>query len=94
VTGASFTIDPSPGYLISLVYLAVMGSVVAFVTYFAVARAQGYALASYISALTPPIAMLVSVLLEDARFGWSAAVGLALVLGGQALLTRAPKAAD
>lgn len=89
-TGARFTIDPSPGYLISLAYLAVMGSVVAFVTYFAVARARGYALASYISALTPPIAMLVSVLFEDARFGWSAAAGLTLVLAGQALLVRAP----
>ena len=91
VTGAEFTIDPSPGYLISLVYLAVLGSVVAFVVYFAVARARGYALASYISALTPPIAMLVSVLFEDARFGWTALVGLLLVLAGQALLIRAPK---
>lgn len=90
-TGARFTIDPSPGYLISLVYLAVLGSVVAFVVYFAVARARGYALASYISALTPPIAMVVSVLFEDARFGWSAAAGLALVLAGQVLLSRAPK---
>ncbi|AQR63449.1 hypothetical protein BZG35_09120 [Brevundimonas sp. LM2] len=88
-TGVRFSIDPSPGYLISLVYLSVLGSVVAFVTYFAVAKARGYALASYISALTPPIAMLVSVLFEDARFGWSAAAGLALVLGGQALLSRA-----
>jgi drug/metabolite transporter (DMT)-like permease len=90
-TGARFTIDPSPGYLISLLYLAVFGSVVAFVTYFAVARARGYAMASYISALTPPIAMLVSMLFEGARFGWPAAVGLVLVLGGQALLIRAPR---
>ena len=49
-------------------------------------------MASYISALTPPIAMLVSVLFEDARFGWPAAAGLLLVLSGQALLIRAPKA--
>ena len=91
MTGARFTIDPSPGYLISLLYLAVFGSVVAFVTYFAVARARGYALASYISALTPPIAMLVSTLFEGARFGWPALVGLALVLGGQVLLIRAPR---
>jgi drug/metabolite transporter (DMT)-like permease len=90
-TGAQFTIDPSPGYVISLLYLAVFGSVIAFVTYFAVAKARGYALASYISALTPPIAMLVSALFEDARFGWPAAVGLALVLGGQVLLARAPR---
>lgn len=91
-TGARFTIDPSSGYVISLLYLAVFGSVIAFVTYFAVAKARGYALASYISALTPPIAMLVSAVFEDARFGWAAAVGLALVLAGQVLLTRAPRA--
>ncbi len=90
-TGAAFTIDPSPGYLISLAHLSRLGSVVAFVVYFSVARARGYALASYISALTPPIAMLVSVLFEDARFGWTAAVGLLLVLAGQALLIRAPR---
>jgi len=64
---------------------------VAFLVYFAVARARGYALASYISALTPPIAMLVSVLFENARFGWTALLGLLLVLAGQVLLTRAPK---
>ena len=91
VTGARFTIDLSPGYLISLAHLSILGSVVAFVVYFAVARARGYALASYISALTPPIAMLVSVLFEDARFGWTALAGLLLVLAGQALLIRAPK---
>ncbi|WGM30981.1 EamA family transporter [Brevundimonas sp. NIBR11] len=92
VTGAHFTIDLSPGYLISLAHLSILGSVVAFLVYFAVARARGYALASYISALTPPIAMLVSVLFEDARFEWTALLGLLLVLAGQALLIRAPKA--
>ena len=90
-TGARFTIDPSPGYVISLLYLAVFGSVVAFVIYFAVARARGYALASYISALTPPIALVISFLFEDARFGWPATVGLLLVLSGQVLLIRAPR---
>jgi drug/metabolite transporter (DMT)-like permease len=93
VTGARFTLDLSPGYLISLAHLSILGSVVAFLVYFAVARARGYALASYISALTPPIAMLVSVVFEDARFGWTALVGLVLVLAGQALLIRAPKVA-
>lgn len=91
-TGAAFTIDPSPRYLVSLIYLAVLGSVVAFVVYFSVAKARGYAVASYISALTPPIAILVSTLFENARFGWPAALGLALVLIGQALLIRAPRA--
>ncbi len=36
--------------------------------------------------------MLVSSLFEGARWGLSAFAGLALVLGGQALLIRAPRA--
>lgn len=92
VTGVEFTIDPSPSYVGSLLYLAVFGSVIAFGLYFTIARTIGYAMASYISALTPPIAMLVSVLFEGAQFGWSALAGLLLVLSGQALLIRAPKA--
>lgn len=91
VRGVPWSIDLSPGYLLSLLYLSVFGSVIAFVIYFTLARSQGYALASYISALTPPIAMLVSVLFEHAHFGWPAFAGLALVLSGQALMIRAPR---
>jgi len=90
-TGVSFTIEPTVRYLGSLIYLALFGSVIAFGIYFTIARSIGYAMASYVSALTPPIAMLVSVVLEGARFGWAAVAGLALVLAGQALLIRAPK---
>ena len=90
-TGVEWSIEPTFSYIASLLYLSVFGSVIAFVIYFTIARTRGYALASYISALTPPIAMLVSVLFENARFGWPALAGLALVLGGQVLLIRAPK---
>ncbi len=89
MTGVEWRLELTPQYLWSLIYLSIMGSVVAFVIYFWVARNAGYALASYISALTPPIAMLVSVLFEDARFGLAALLGLLLVLGGQGLLIRA-----
>lgn len=90
-TGVEFTIDPDLTYVGSLLYLSVFGSVIAFGLYFTIARTIGYAMASYISALTPPIAMLVSVLFEGAQFGWSALAGLVLVLSGQALLIRAPR---
>jgi drug/metabolite transporter (DMT)-like permease len=90
-TGVKFTIDPSPTYIGSLLYLSLFGSVIAFGLYFTIARTIGYAMASYISALTPPIAMLVSVMFEGAQFGWTALAGLALVLSGQALLIKAPK---
>lgn len=90
-TGVKFSIDPTPAYVGSLLYLSLFGSVIAFGLYFTIARTIGYAMASYISALTPPIAMLVSVLFEGAQFGWSALAGLLLVLSGQALLIKAPK---
>ena len=91
VTGVSWSVEWSPAYVMSLLYLSVFGSVIAFGLYFTIARARGYALASYISALTPPIAMLVSVLFEGATFGLTALLGLALVLAGQLFLIRAPK---
>ena len=90
-TGVEWRIEPTPAYVLSLLYLSILGSVVAFALYFTIARHRGYALASYISALTPPIAMLVSVMFEDTRFGLSAFAGLVLVLAGQVLLIRAPK---
>ncbi|WP_339913878.1 EamA family transporter [uncultured Brevundimonas sp.] len=90
-TGVHWRFELTAAYLGSLFYLSIFGSVIAFVIYFTLARSRGYALASYISALTPPIAMLVSVMFEGARFGWPAFAGLGLVLAGQALLIRAPR---
>lgn len=93
VTGVPFTFEMTASYIGSLLYLSIFGSVIAFALYFMLARAKGYALASYISAITPPIALGMSVLFEGARFGWEAVLGIALVIGGQVLLIRAPKTA-
>jgi drug/metabolite transporter (DMT)-like permease len=91
VTRAPIGFDLSAKYLLSLIYLAVFGSVVAFLVYYALARRRSYALASYVSALTPPTAMLASTVFEGVRWGPLALVGLAIVLAGQLLLIRAPK---
>lgn len=91
VTGVEWSFEATPRYVLSLLYLSVFGSVVAFGVYFALARARGYALASYISALTPPVAVGVSVAFEGARFGIEALAGLALVLLGQGLMIRAAR---
>lgn len=88
VTGERWSIELTAEYLGSLLYLAVFGSVLAFLVYFALARRRGYTIASYIGALTPPTAMLMSVVFEGARFGFAAFAGVALVLGGQVLLIR------
>jgi drug/metabolite transporter (DMT)-like permease len=90
VTGQPPRFDMGAKYVGSLVYLALFGSVVAFVVYYALARRRSYTFASYVAALTPPTAMLASALFEGAHWGLPALLGLLLVLSGQVLLVRAP----
>jgi drug/metabolite transporter (DMT)-like permease len=90
-TGEAWRFEWSVGYVGSLLYLSLFGSVIAFVLYFTLARRRGYTLASYISAVTPPIAMAVSAVFEHAKWGLAALAGVALVMLGQVLLIRAPK---
>lgn len=88
-TGKTWAFEFTWPYVLSLLHLAVIGSVIAFVLYYGLARRRGYATASYISALTPPVAMLVSAQLEGKTWGMLALGGVALVLAGQVLLLRA-----
>ncbi len=91
VTRQPWRFEATPAYVGSLLYLSVFGSVTAFLLYFGLARRRGYTLASYISAMTPAVAMLISAVFEHVRWGPEALVGLGLVMGGQLLLIRAPR---
>ncbi len=90
-TGVHWSVALTPTYIGSLLYLSVFGSVVAFALYLNLGRSHGYTLASYIGALTPVIATVVSVVFEGARFQWTALAGLILVIAGQVLVIRSPK---
>jgi drug/metabolite transporter (DMT)-like permease len=89
--GAAWTFDPRPTYVLALLYLATFGSVVAFLLYFALARRRGYATAAYISALTPPVAMIVSAIFEGKRWSALALAGVVVIGAGQWLLLRASR---
>lgn len=93
VTGKAWTFEFTAPYILSLLHLSVVGSVIAFALYYGLARRRGYATASYISALTPPLAMFVSALLEGKSWGLFALGGVVLVLMGQVLLLRSKRAA-
>jgi drug/metabolite transporter (DMT)-like permease len=92
VTGRPWVFEASVAYVVSLAYLAIFGSVVAFLFYYGLARRQGYTTAAYIAALTPAIAMGMSSLFEGKTWSAVAVSGLALVLLGQWLLLRVRKA--
>ena len=92
VRGDPWVFEPTPRYVGALLYLAVFGSVIAFVVFYGLARRRGYGFASYVAALTPPTAMLISWLFEGTQWGLDALAGLILVLGGQVLLIRGSRA--
>lgn len=91
-TGRPWDFEFTWPYVLSLLHLSVIGSVVAFLLYYGLARRRGYATASYISALTPPLAMTVSTLFEGKSWGVLALGGVALVIAGQWLLLQAKRA--
>jgi drug/metabolite transporter (DMT)-like permease len=84
-TGKSFAIDPSPAYLISLVYLAVFGSVVAFGCYLTLIGAIGADRAAYATLLFPIIALFLATLFESYRWSPSAVTGVIVILVGNAI---------
>jgi len=86
IRGSEFTFDPSPGYVISLVYLTVFGSVVAFGAYLTLLGRIGAHRAGYATVMFPVVALLLSILFEGLALDWSLIVGFALVLAGNLLV--------
>ena len=88
LSGKHWSFEPTARYVLSLCYLALIGSVLAFTLYFGLARRRGYTMASYILALTPLLAMGMSSLFEGKRWPPVTLAGVALVLWGQWQLAR------
>jgi len=89
--GNTFVFDPAPAYVLSLLYLAVFATVVGFWSYLTLVGNIGPDRAAYATVLFPIIALALSTWFED--FQWTAldAVGITLVLLGNAvILTKRP----
>ena len=80
-----FTIDGSTGYLVSLVYLALFGSVLAFGAYLTLIGRIGADRAAYATLLFPVIALLLSTLFEGYHWSPAAVAGVAVILAGNAI---------
>jgi drug/metabolite transporter (DMT)-like permease len=65
VNGSEFIISTQTSYLISLIYLSVFGTVIAFATYFVLLKNLGTEKASYVIVLFPIVAVCLSSLFED-----------------------------
>ncbi len=85
IAGKPFSIDPSASYILSLIYLAFFGSVVAFGCYLTLVGRIGADRASYATLLFPIIALIISTLFEGYRWSPPAVAGVAIILAGNAL---------
>jgi drug/metabolite transporter (DMT)-like permease len=85
LAGKPFSIDPSPVYLISLIYLALFGSVVAFGCYLTLVGRIGADRAAYATLLFPIIALIISTLFEGYHWSPPAVAGVVIILMGNAL---------
>ena len=84
--------EPTGPYVASLAYLVLFGSVFAFLAYLTLLRRVGAGPAGYTAAVIPAIAMVTSTVFEGYRWTALALGGMALVVAGNVLVMRRPRA--
>lgn len=89
-SGRKIDFDPSTGYVISLAYLAIFGSVVAFACYITLIGRIGAARSAYIGVMVPIAALAISAMFEKFVWGWLTTAGVALSVIGNILMLRRP----
>lgn len=81
-TGETWSLPQSTSYWLSLLYLSIFGSVVAFACYFTLIHRIGAQKTVFIGVVTPIISVLLSIKLEAYHPGWLEWFGMALCLAG------------
>jgi drug/metabolite transporter (DMT)-like permease len=89
--GHEFTLDATFTYIVSLLYLAIFGSVVAFGAYLTLLGRIGAHKAGYASVMFPVVALILSMLFEGLRLDVTIVLGAALVLLGNLLVLKEDK---
>jgi drug/metabolite transporter (DMT)-like permease len=83
--GTPVAFDPRWPYVLSLLYLSLAGTSLAFGLYLALLKRIGAARAAYTSVLFPVVALTVSTLFENYQWSLPAILGLAVLIVGNAL---------
>lgn len=86
ISGAKLSFDFSPEYIISLFYLALFGSIIAFGTYLKLLGNIGPDRSAYTILLIPVIAMIISTIFENYQWQKCAILGIILLLAGNLIV--------
>ena len=87
-SGEPMAFDPRAPYVISLLLLAILGTIVAFTVYLWLIGQVGVARAGYVAVMAPLVAITISTIFEGFVWTPAAIAGLALVMTGNALMVR------
>ena len=82
VMGHQWTFEWTTGYIVSLVYLAIFGSIVAFGAYLTLLGRIGAHKAGYAMVMFPVVAVVLSTLFEGLELNASTVIGTLLVIAG------------
>lgn len=84
--GNPIAFEPTAGYVFSLLYLSLFGSIITFACYLPLIARIGAAGAGYIGVMVPVVALALSCFLEE--FAWSTltTVGVALCIFGNVVM--------
>ena len=84
--GAEIIFDNSVSYILSLLYLSIIGSVVAFYLYLKLLESIGSARAGYIGVIMPIIAIIISTIFEGLQWTNNLIFGLPVLIFGCVLI--------
>ena len=91
--GLEFTFERTPSYVISLLYLSIFGSVVAFGAYLTLLGRIGAHRAGYAMVMFPVVALVISFFFEGLEPRPSIFAGIALVIAGNVLILKSKRQA-
>ena len=80
--------EATPGYLLSLLYLALFGSIAAFAAYLTLLQRIGVARAGYVGVMVPVVALVVSAAFEGFRWHLLTLAGIAVCVVGNVIVLR------
>jgi drug/metabolite transporter (DMT)-like permease len=89
--GLQFNFDSSPSYLVSLLYLAMFGSVIAFGAYLTLLGRIGAHRAGYAMVMFPVVALVISFFFEGLEPKPSIFTGIVLVIAGNLLILKSKR---
>ena len=85
-TGKALSFEPTARYVLSLAYLTILGSIVAFASYLTLLKHIGVARAGYIGVMVPVVALFVSAAFEGLRFHALTWVGILISIAGNVII--------